>query len=43
MRSRALGVAMLGAGYIAEYHLTGLAAAGGACVRVIVGRTGERA
>jgi predicted dehydrogenase len=43
MRSRALGVAMLGAGYIAEYHLTGLAAAGGACVRVIVGRTRERA
>lgn len=33
------GVAMLGAGAIAEYHLAGLAAAGGADVRVIAGRS----
>ena len=38
-----VGVAMLGAGSIAEYHLGGLAAAGGAVVRVIVARTAERA
>jgi predicted dehydrogenase len=38
-----IGVAMLGAGYIAEYHLAGLAAAGGAEVRVIVGRTRDKA
>jgi predicted dehydrogenase len=43
MPSRTLGVAMLGAGYIAEYHLAGLAAAGGACVRIVAGRSGERA
>jgi len=36
-----VGVAMLGAGYIAEYHLAGLAASGGASVRVIAGR-GDR-
>jgi UDP-N-acetyl-2-amino-2-deoxyglucuronate dehydrogenase len=38
-----IGVAMLGAGFIAEYHLAGLAAAGSADVRVIVGRTLDRA
>jgi predicted dehydrogenase len=38
-----IGVAMLGAGFIAEYHLAGLAAAGGADVRVVVGRTRDRA
>ena len=34
---------MLGAGFIAEYHLAGLAAAGGAEVRVVVGRTRDKA
>ncbi len=43
MRQRTIGVAMLGAGFIAEYHLAGLAAAGGADVRVVVGRTPARA
>ena len=38
-----IGVAMLGAGSIAEYHLAGLAAAGGADVRVVVGRTRDKA
>ncbi|HEY1325772.1 MAG TPA: Gfo/Idh/MocA family oxidoreductase [Casimicrobiaceae bacterium] len=38
-----VGVAMLGAGHIAEYHLAGLAAAGGACVRVIAGRSERNA
>ena len=38
-----VGVAMLGAGFIAEYHLAGLAAAGGADVRVVVGRTRDKA
>jgi predicted dehydrogenase len=38
-----VGVAMLGAGFIAEYHLAGLAAAGGASVRAIVGRTERNA
>lgn len=38
-----IGVAMLGAGFIAEYHLAGLAAAGGADVRVVVGRTRDKA
>ena len=37
-----VGVAMLGAGFIAEYHLAGLAAAGGAEVRVLVGRSRDR-
>jgi len=36
-------VGMIGAGYIAGYHLAGLAAAGGAEVRVLVGRTPDRA
>lgn len=43
MHQRTIGVAMLGAGFIAEYHLAGLAAAGGADVRVVVGRTPARA
>ena len=38
-----IGVAMLGAGSIAEYHLAGLAAAGGADVRVVLGRTRDNA
>ena len=38
-----IGVAMLGAGFIAEYHLAGLAAAGGADVRIVVGRTRDKA
>jgi predicted dehydrogenase len=32
-----IGIAVLGAGFIAEYHLAGLAAAGGASVRLLVG------
>lgn len=40
--STRIGVAVLGAGFIAEYHLAGLAAAGGADVRVIVGRSREK-
>lgn len=38
-----VGVAVLGAGFIAEFHLAGLAAAGGAAVRVLCGRSAERA
>jgi UDP-N-acetyl-2-amino-2-deoxyglucuronate dehydrogenase len=38
-----VGVAMLGAGFIAEYHLAGLAAAGGASVRVLAGRSVQNA
>ena len=38
-----VGVAMLGAGYIAEYHLAGIAAAGGAAVRVIAGSGSPKA
>jgi len=38
-----VGVAMLGAGSIAEYHLAGIAAAGGAAARVIVGSGSPRA
>ena len=38
-----IGVAMLGAGFIAEYHLAGLAAAGGADVRIVVGRSRDKA
>src|SRR5512134_474789 len=37
------GVAMLGAGFIAEYHLAGLAAAGNADVRIVVGRRLDKA
>jgi predicted dehydrogenase len=36
-------VGMIGAGFISAYHLAGLAAAGGAEVRVLVGRTPDRA
>jgi myo-inositol 2-dehydrogenase/D-chiro-inositol 1-dehydrogenase len=32
-----IGIAVLGAGFIAEYHLAGLAATGGASVRMLVG------
>lgn len=42
MAAARIGVAVLGAGHIAEYHLGGLAAAGGADVRVLVGRTRAR-
>lgn len=38
-----VGIGFLGAGSIADYHLGGLAAAGGAAVRVLAARTGERA
>jgi len=38
-----VGVAVLGAGSIAEYHLAGIAAAGGAKVRVIVGSGSPKA
>ena len=37
MARETIGVAVLGAGFIAEYHLAGLAAAGGASVRLLVG------
>lgn len=37
-----VGVGMIGAGFIAAYHLDGLRAAGGAGVRVIAGRTPEK-
>ena len=33
-----IGVAMLGAGFIADYHLAGLAACGRADVRTLVAR-----
>jgi len=35
-------IGMIGAGYISEYHLAGLAAAGGAEVRVLMGRRPDR-
>ena len=37
MARETIGIAVLGAGFIAEYHLAGLAAAGGASVRLLVG------
>jgi len=37
-----IGVGMIGAGFISEYHLGGLAAAGGASVRVLAGREPAR-
>ncbi len=43
MADQPVGIAILGAGFIAEYHLAGLGAAGGAVVRVLAGRTPERA
>ncbi|MFN0159786.1 MAG: Gfo/Idh/MocA family protein, partial [Burkholderiales bacterium] len=39
MSARPVGVGFIGAGFIAEYHLAGLRAAGGARLRVIAGRT----
>lgn len=41
--SDTVGIGFLGAGSIADYHLGGLAAAGGASVRVLAARTPERA
>jgi len=41
-----IGIAVIGAGYIAEYHLAGIAAVAGdtgAVVRALVGRSAERA
>ena len=35
-------IGVIGAGYIADYHLGGIAAAGGADIRVIMGRSRER-
>ena len=43
MKNARIGVALLGAGFIAEYHLSGLVAAGGADVRIVVGRTRDKA
>lgn len=43
MAGRRIGVAVLGAGFIAGYHLAGLAATGRADLRAIVGRTATRA
>jgi UDP-N-acetyl-2-amino-2-deoxyglucuronate dehydrogenase len=41
--SEVVGVGMIGAGFIADYHLNGLAAAGGASVRAVAARTLPRA
>ena len=38
-----VGIALIGAGSIAEYHLAGIAAAGGAVVHVLAARSPERA
>ncbi len=38
----AVGVAIIGAGFISDYHVAGLRSAGGADVRVLVGRDRER-
>ena len=43
MTTHDIGIAVFGAGFIAEYHLSGLAAAGGAAVRALVARSRERA
>ena len=43
MTGNLVGVAMIGAGFIAEYHLSGLASAGGASVRLITGRNQDKA
>ncbi|MEO8134152.1 MAG: Gfo/Idh/MocA family oxidoreductase [Betaproteobacteria bacterium] len=43
MTEGTVGIAVLGAGFIAGYHLAGLAAAGGSSVRVLAGRSLERA
>lgn len=37
-----VGVALIGAGFIAQYHLAGLQAAGGAQVRLIAGRGADK-
>src|SRR5687768_1150730 len=37
-----VGVVIIAAGFISEYHVNGLRAAGGACVRALVGRDRER-
>jgi predicted dehydrogenase len=42
MTGESVGVGIIGAGFISEYHLAGLAAAGGAKVRVLMGRTPAR-
>ena len=36
-------IGIIGAGFIADYHLDGLRAAGGADVRVIAGRSRDKA
>ena len=41
--TKSVGIALLGAGFIAEYHLAGLAAAGGNSVRLVTGRTEAKA
>jgi len=43
MGARRIGVAMLGAGFIADYHLAGLASTGRADVRTVVARTAASA
>ncbi|MBI3456606.1 MAG: Gfo/Idh/MocA family oxidoreductase [Candidatus Rokubacteria bacterium] len=43
MAHETIRVGMIGAGYISAYHLAGLAAAGGADVRVLMSRTPARA
>ncbi|MFQ5970815.1 MAG: Gfo/Idh/MocA family protein [Alphaproteobacteria bacterium] len=43
MAGEVVRVGCIGAGYISAYHLAGLAAAGGAEVRVLMGRTASRA
>ena len=42
MTGESVGVGVIGAGFISEYHLAGLAAAGGANVRILMGRTPAR-
>ncbi len=42
MTREPVGIGMIGAGSISEYHLAGLAAAGGAEVRILMGRTPDR-
>ncbi len=42
MTREPVGIGMIGAGSISEYHLAGLAAASGAEVRILMGRTPDR-
>ncbi|MCP5150711.1 MAG: Gfo/Idh/MocA family oxidoreductase [Ectothiorhodospiraceae bacterium] len=42
MSDPVIGIGLIGAGFIAEYHLAGLASAGGAVVHVVSGRTPAR-